>query len=272
MPRLPLHLPSSVLRRHHQNLPSLTRSFRMSDSINRNPHPDFKKIEGSRPEFEASTSFHYTKTPAPEWKWGQGANQLQADADKGKKHVAIDPHAEGRAAAFNYKLLISAIVPRPVAFVSSRSADGTTTNLAPFSYFNVMNHDPPIFAVGFSSAVAQAKDSLRNVLDTKECVVNIISEPFIEAANATSINAPFGASEWSVSGLTPAYDTETVKCARVKEAVFSVECKLDMIKEWDSKDKPGTKSGTMVVLEGTRFWVREDALNDEKNLVDPAVS
>ena len=244
----------------------------MSDSINRNPHPDFKKVEASRPDFDKSSQFRYTKTPDPSWKWGQGANQLLSDADKAKSHIAIDPHQEGRANANNYKLLISAIVPRPVAFISSRSADGKSTNLAPFSYFNMMNHDPPMFVVGFASSVEGAKDSLRNVLESKECVINIISEPYIEAANAASINAPYGASEWPVSGLTPAYDTETVKCARVKEAVFSLECKLDMVKEWDSRAKPGTKSGTMAVFEATRFWAREDALNEDKNLIDPAVS
>lgn len=244
----------------------------MSDSINRNPHPDFKQVEGSRPDWDSSSKFRYTKTPAPDWKWGQGANQLESAAEKSKEAIAIDPYAEGRPGGFNYKLLISAIVPRPVAFLSTRSADGKVTNLAPFSYFNVMNHDPPMFVVGFASPVEAAKDSLRNLLDTKECVVNIISEQFIEAANSTSINAPFGSSEWAVSGLTAAYDTQTVKCARVKEAVFSIECKLDMIKEWDSKTKPGTKSGTMAVLEGTRFWAREDALNEEQNMVDPAVS
>ncbi|KAM0665176.1 hypothetical protein ACQRIU_005437 [Beauveria bassiana] len=245
----------------------------MADSINRNPHPDFKKVEASRPEWEADQGFHYTKTADPQWTFGQGRNSLR-DAGASQPHVAIDPHAEGRPATFNYKLLISAITPRPIAFVSTRSAaaDGAaTTNLAPFSYFNFVAHDPPIFVIGFSSSVADAKDTLKNLLDTKECVINIISETYVEAANSTSIDAPFGASEWNVSGLTPDYSCETVKCARVKEAVFSVEAKLDSYREWDSRAKPGSKSGTTVFLQGTRFWVREDALNDDKNLVDPAI-
>ena len=177
-----------------------------------------------------------------------------------------------RPAGFNYKLLISAVTPRPIAFVSTRSADGRVTNLAPFSYFNVVNHDPPLFTVGFGCGIAAAKDTLRNVIDTREAVINIIGEPFLEAANAASVDAPYGASEWDVSGLTPEYDCQTVKCARVKEAVFSVEVKLDMLKEYESKATPGSKSGTLAVFEGTRLWVREDALNEEKNLVDPAVS
>ncbi|KAJ4268803.1 hypothetical protein NW762_002872 [Fusarium torreyae] len=242
----------------------------MGDAIKRNPHPDFKKVEASRPEWDTASEFRYTKTVNPDWKFGDGANELDKESDD-KKHVAIDPHEPGRAAGFNYKLLISAIVPRPIAFVSSQAADGTSKNLAPFSYFNMMAHDPPMFVVGFSSGLAAAKDTLRNINDSGECVINIISEPFIEAANSTSANAPYGASEWDISGLTPSFDCETVKAARVREAIVSIECKLDMIKEFDSKARPGNKSGAMAVFEGTRFWVREDALNEDKNLVDPNV-
>lgn len=243
----------------------------MSDGINRNPHPDFKKVVASRPDWETDQGFHYTKTANPDWKFGQGANALP-DAGAGRAHVAIDPHAADRPSPSNYKLLISAITPRPIAFVSTRSPDGSATNLAPFSYFNVVTHDPPTFMIGFACGVADAKDTLRNLLDSKECVINIISETFLEAANSTSIDAPFGSDEWRVSGLTPDYSCETVKCARVKEAVFSIEAKLDFVKEWDSRAKPGAKSGTTVFVEGTRFWVREDALNADKNIVDPTVS
>ncbi|KAI9172576.1 hypothetical protein HJFPF1_02082 [Paramyrothecium foliicola] len=242
----------------------------MADSMKRNPHGDFKTVEAARPDWDASSQFRHTKTVAPDWKFGDGANRLDpAAADK--KHVVIDPYEEGRAVGFNYKLLISAITPRPIAFISTRSADGKTTNLAPFSYFNLVNHDPPLFVVGFSSPSGASKDTLRNVLDTKECVINIISEHFIEAANSTSVNAPYGASEWEVSGLTPDYSCETVKCARVKEAVFSIEAKLDSFKEYKSRADPSRKSNTVVTFEGTRFWVREDGLNKDKNQVDPAV-
>lgn len=134
----------------------------------------------------------------------------------------------------------------------------------------MVHHDPPIFVVGFSSPVAKAKDSLRNILATKECVINIISESFVEAANSTSVDAPYGISEWDVAGLT-GLDCEVVKCKRVGEAVVSVEARLDMVKEWESRTS-GDKTGTMVVLEGLRFWVREDAVNEEGSLVDPAVS
>ncbi|OIW33022.1 hypothetical protein CONLIGDRAFT_570696 [Coniochaeta ligniaria NRRL 30616] len=237
--------------------------------IKRNPHPDFKTVESSRPPFPPTT-FHHVRTPQPTWTPGSGPNTPTPSTP----HTLIDPFESGRPAGFNYKLLISAIVPRPIAFVSTRSADGTTTNLAPFSYFQMVNHDPPLFVIGFASALTpedKSKDTLRNLAATGECVINIISESFVEAANATSVNAPRDVSEWDVSGLTPVYDCQTVKCARVKEAVFSVEAKLESLKEFDSRSTAGKKSGTMGVVEGTRFWVREDAINEERNIVDPAV-
>lgn len=162
-------------------------------------------------------------------------------------------------------------------------------NLAPMSYMQVVNHDPPIFCIGFSGGLDNAKDSLRNLYESKECrynldilsrplsdsrdvgTINIISEHFIEAANATSINAPYGVSEWALTGLHPAR-TNKVKAPRVAESVFSIEGKLLEIREFESKAKPGVKTGVLAIVEGTHFWVREDAINEERNQIDPAVS
>lgn len=158
-------------------------------------------------------------------------------------------------------------MPRPIAFISTRSQDGTTTNLAPFSYFQVINHDPPLFTVSFVGSIENAKDTLKNLLDTKECVINIISEHFVEAANATSVNAPYGSSEFDIAGLHQA-PCSTVQASRVRESIFSVEGKLVETKEFESRVKPGKKTGVLAIIEGTRFWVREDAINEERNLVD----
>src|SRR5579862_6252667 len=166
---------------------------------------------------------------------------------------------------------------------------GTSMNLAPMSYTQVVNHDPPIFCIGFSGGLDNAKDSLRNIYESKECrynivvlrslvsdgchvgTINIISEHFVEAANATSINAPYGVSEWALTGLHPA-PTNIVKAPRVAESVFSVEGKLLEIREFESKAKPGVKTGALAIVEGVHFWVREDAINEERNQIDPAVS
>jgi flavin reductase (DIM6/NTAB) family NADH-FMN oxidoreductase RutF len=271
--------------------------------IQRNPHPDFKKVEASREHWDKSLNWNIKQTINPDvctfstlfslfecptgygalkisrsnntdsecgqWKYGDGPN----DGGGCLKipHISIDPYEEGRPAVANYKLLISGIIPRPIGFISTRSKDGSTTNLAPFSYFQVINHDPPLFTVGYAGGFDNAKDSLKNLTESGECVINIISDHFLEAANATSINAPYGVSEWSLSGLHPE-KCKTVQASRVKEAIFSVEGKLDFTKEYESKATPGKKTGVLAVIEGTHFWVREDAINPEKNFIDPAVS
>ncbi|KAK6415883.1 hypothetical protein LTR95_017534, partial [Oleoguttula sp. CCFEE 5521] len=97
--------------------------------IKRNPHGDFKTVEASRPSFNQAQNFAYTQTKNPSWQPGDGAN----DSGESLKHehIDIDPYENGRPATFNYKLMISAIIPRPVGFLSTRSGDGGSTNLAP---------------------------------------------------------------------------------------------------------------------------------------------
>jgi flavin reductase (DIM6/NTAB) family NADH-FMN oxidoreductase RutF len=253
-----------------QNLTSGTPQFWMNKekAVKRNPHPAFKEVEKSRKPWDQSLSFNVKQTINPNWKYGDGAND--GGASLKIPHIEIDPYEEGRPAVANYKLLISAIIPRPIGFLSTRSADGSSTNLAPFSYFQMINHDPPLFIIGYSGGFENSKDSLKNLVESKECVINIISEHFVEAANSTSVNAPYGESEWSLSGLTPA-PCSTVKASRVKEAIFSVEGILDSTKEFESRATPGKKTGVLAIIEGTRFWVREDAINKERNLIDPEV-
>lgn len=236
-------------------------------TIKRNPHPDFSKVQASRPDWDQGRSWEFSKTVDPNWKYGGGANDKSGSS---KEHVSIDPYQEGRPPVFNYKLMISGIIPRPIGFVSTKSKDGTSTNLAPFSYTQMFNHDPPVFGVGFSGGFDNAKDTLTNLIETGECVINIISEHFIEAANATSMDLPYGQSEWTVSGLTPA-KCDIVNVDRVKESIFSIEGKLMNTQEFESRVTPGKKTGVLALIEGVRFWVREDAINEDRNLIDPAV-
>lgn len=225
-------------------------------------------MEASRPDWTDNAEFKFTKTKDTTWKVGGGAND--GGASLKKKHIEIDPYEPGRPAVFNYKLLISAIVPRPVGFLGTISADGASTNLAPFSYFSVVNHDPPVFTIGFSGGFDKAKDSLKNLTESGECSINIISEHYLEAANACSINAPYGISEWALTGLHPAKCSE-IKAPRVAESIFSIEGKLMNTQEFESRGEPGKKTGVMAVIEGVKFWAREDAVNEDRNLIDPSV-
>ena len=91
-------------------------------NIGRNPHPDFNMVQASRPDWPEYKDRQYTKVKDPDWKPGQGSND--GGSCLGHKHIEIDPYEDGRPATFNYKLLISAIIPRFVGFISTRSKDG----------------------------------------------------------------------------------------------------------------------------------------------------
>jgi len=217
-----------------------------------------------QPPFRASSGFTKTAPPDPSWNVGSGASTRSTESPR---TLAIDPYSPSRSASDNYRLLVSGIIPRPIGFVSTVGADGSA-NLAPFSYLSLANHDPPIFTLGFSSGMGADKDTARQLLETAECTINIVSEEFVAAANYTAIDAPAGVSEWALSGLTP-QRSDVVAPPRVGEAVFAVEARLVASHEWTSRTS-GRKTGTTAIVEGVRFHVREDALT-ENGALDPAV-
>jgi flavin reductase (DIM6/NTAB) family NADH-FMN oxidoreductase RutF len=132
--------------------------------------------------------------------------------------VDFDPD-ETDSLAF-YRLLSSVVIPRPIAWVSSRSAAGVD-NLAPHSFFTVACTDPPV--VQFTSV--GRKDSLNNVEATREFVVNFAPEPLFEAVNATSIDAPPHVSEFDAAGIGREPSLR-VAPPRVAEAPVAIECVL----------------------------------------------
>jgi len=132
-----------------------------------------------------------------------------------------------------YKILIGSIVPRPIAWVSSTGSTGIN-NLAPFSFFNCFGVDPPMvgFAPAFKSitqsegaTIRVPKDTLRNILETKEFVVNIVSRDVAEKMNQTSAEYPATVSEFERAGLTAA-PSQVVQPPRVAEAKVNLECIL----------------------------------------------
>ncbi|MFY9233511.1 MAG: flavin reductase family protein [Fimbriimonadaceae bacterium] len=137
--------------------------------------------------------------------------------------VAIDPRSLSPSQM--YDLLVGTIQPRPIAFVSSLSLDGAE-NLAPFSFFMAGGANPPSLMYSPTLNVrGEAKDSLRNVSETGEFVVNIVTREMAEAMNSTAFDYPAGFSEWPIAGLTPVASS-LVKPRRVQESPVSFECRL----------------------------------------------
>jgi hypothetical protein len=111
-------------RRQHDTIAHQQR-LQHEESVQRNPHPDFKTTEALRPDWEEGSTWRYTKTRDPSWQWGQGGNDGGKSSEK--EHVEINPYEEGRPPVYNYKLLISGIVPQPISLLSTVSADGKTS-------------------------------------------------------------------------------------------------------------------------------------------------
>ncbi|MEK8180805.1 flavin reductase family protein [Flavobacterium buctense] len=123
-----------------------------------------------------------------------------------------------------YKLLTGAIIPRPIGWISSISEEGIN-NLAPFSYFNAVGEDPPhvMFATGRGNNTN--KDTLNNVLATKQFVVNMVTEELAEQMNTTAQSVPSEVDEFELAGVTPIASLK-VKPMRVKESPITFECEL----------------------------------------------
>lgn len=123
-----------------------------------------------------------------------------------------------------YKILTGSVIPRPIGWISSISKNGNL-NLAPFSFFNAVGEDPPHVMFSTVRSGNTNKDTLNNVLETKQFVVNMATEELVEAMNATSVNLPPDGNEFEYAGLTP-IASELISPPRVKESPISFECEL----------------------------------------------
>ncbi|KAF4616569.1 hypothetical protein D9613_008730 [Agrocybe pediades] len=219
------------------------------------------------PAFSPTKEFKYTESPNPGWNFGQGIETTAEGREwaEGEKAGWKIVDASKEDSSKLYSLLLTGIVPRPVAFVSTISPEGVE-NIAPFSWFNQVTFNPPV--VSFSSAQGSqaAKDTVRNIRSGTGFTVNIISEPWVEQANACSTSAPPDVSEWPLSGLTKA-DSIHVKAPRVKESAFSMECEL--FQAIDIHDQTtGEVTATLVLGLIKYIHIRKDVIND-RGTVDP---
>ena len=161
-------------------------------------------------------------------------------------------------------LLLSAVAPRPIAFVSTIDADGKP-NLAPFSFFNVFSANPPIAIFSPARRVRgnTTKDTLDNVETTKECVINIVSYDILHQMNLASCEFGNGINEFEKAGLT-SIASDVVKPFRVKEAPVQLECK---VREVIHLGEEGG-AGNLVVSEVVRMHVSENVFGEDGN-IDP---
>ncbi len=165
-----------------------------------------------------------------------------------------------------YGLILNSVAPRPIAWVSTLSASGRP-NLAPFSFFNCVCVDPPLlaFAPGLRSskppggAHGEAKDTLRNIGETKEFVINIVTYELAEAMNLTSGEYDPSVNEFELAQIATA-PSQVVKVPRVAASPVSFECQVYQILDFS----PSPQSGSLVIGEIVSIHVDEANIKDGK--------
>ena len=160
--------------------------------------------------------------------------------------------------------LLTAVSPRPIAFASTVDKEGNP-NLAPFSFFNVFSSRPPvmIFSPARSGRTGKTKDTLNNVLEVPEVVINIVNYPMVHQMSLASSPYAPDVNEFEKAGFTPVA-SETIKPFRVKESPAQFEC---TVREVISLGDHGG-AGQLVIAEVQRFHIHDDLLTPEGKL-DP---
>lgn len=217
---------------------------------------------GSGPSSSAAKA-DFCDRPHQEWKPGEN----QSPPFDASRIVSIDPAS--CAPGTLYPLVISSVVPRPIAFISSVSENGVG-NLAPYSYFNVLSHDPPVLAIGHCRSKGHPKDSLTNILQTKELVVGIVSEWMVESANHTCGAFDPNVNEMDLTGLSPIQSIK-VSPPRIQECAINMECRLR--ETFDLTGRDGEITCTILLADVVMFHIAEavasQSPNSKKLIVDP---
>lgn len=151
----------------------------------------------------------------------------------------------------NYKLLIGSIIPRPIAFVTTKGTDGTI-NAAPFSFFTVASSHPPQLLIAVQKTDQGEKDTAKNILLNQEYVIHIVSEEIVEAVNETAAPLAYGESELERTNLT-LIDSDLIDVPAVAEAKIRFELKLTQHVELEAAD--------LLIGEVVRYHVADELVD-----------
>lgn len=172
--------------------------------------------------------------------------------------MQIDPSTSPHS--YVNKLMTSLIIPRPIGWISTVDVNGIR-NLAPFSAFNYVSHAPPMLMASFSPREGRPKDTLANIMATREFVVSLVTEELGEQMNCTSGNYPPDVDEFQVANLTPVPSVR-VAAPRVGESPVNMECVLVQILELP-------RSTNVVVIGEVVLLEVADRILNERGTADP---
>ena len=163
-----------------------------------------------------------------------------------------------------HQYILGAVSPRPIAFASTISTEGVP-NLAPYSFFNAFSSNPPILIFSSNRRVSNntTKDTLKNVEDTGEVVINVVPHAIVRQMALASIEYGPEVNEFVKSGLTP-LPSECVRPFRVAESPVQMECTVERILPLGE----GGGAGNLIICRIVRMHISESVLN-EKGRIDP---
>lgn len=174
--------------------------------------------------------------------------------------LSIDPADQTERE--NYKFLIGSIIPRPIAFVTSRSKEGVI-NGAPYSYFNIVSANPPLISLAIQRSTSGQKDTARNIIEGKEFVVHIVDEQNVEKVNQTAASLPPDQSEVESAQLT-SIESKAISVPGVKESKIRMECVLEQSIELGGAHSP---SCDLIIGRVVQFHIEKAIF--ENGRIDP---
>lgn len=163
-----------------------------------------------------------------------------------------------------HQFILGAVAPRPIAFASTISSDGIP-NLAPYSFFNAFSSNPPILIFSSNRRVSNntTKDTLKNVEDTGEVVINVVPHSIVRQMALCSIEYDAGINEFEKAGFTP-LPSEKIRPFRVAESPVHMECRVEKILPLGEKGG----AGNLIICNIVLMHIAEAVLND-KGRIDP---
>ncbi|WP_078554180.1 flavin reductase family protein [Bacillus alkalicellulosilyticus] len=177
--------------------------------------------------------------------------------------------AKGLSRKEHYSLLISTVLPRPIAFVTSIT-EGGTVNAAPFSFFNIVTAEPPLLSIAVGrKATGEQKDTARNIATKKEFVVHIVSEDLVHQLNQTAAPYPPDVSEVQEAKLET-IDSQIVTVPSIKEAKVRLECTLEQIIPLGGKNEE--PASDLIIGRVVHYSIDDAIINEgivDVNLLDP---
>lgn len=174
-------------------------------------------------------------------------------------------NANDLSAKTHYKILTGSIIPRPVAFVTTKAADSEVVNAAPFSYFSIVSANPPVISISIQRTGAKQKDTARHAIRSGELVVHISTEPIVEELNKTAATLPPEESELDHTSLT-LVPSIYVSVPGIAEASIRMECTL--YDHFEIKDDDGEITADLLLAKVAGYYLSPEVYDDNTGYLD----